>query len=60
MANRPPDLGAKILGTIIVLALGAVVSKPFRLHPVVGALASFVLTAAVKHEVVLVASDLGF
>jgi hypothetical protein len=59
MRPNSPDLGAKVVGTLVVAALGSMISKAFGKHPVVGAVLAFVVTAVVKPEVVVLASDIG-
>jgi len=60
MSSNSPDLGAKVVGTLIVVAVGSIISKALGKHPVVGAVLAFGVTAVVKPEVVVLASDIGF
>jgi len=60
MSRNSPDLAAKVVGTLIVVAVGSMISKALGKHPVAGAVVAFVLTAVVTPEIVVVASDIGF
>jgi hypothetical protein len=59
MSWNAPDLGAKVVGSLAVVAVGSMISKAFGKHPVVGAVVAFVVTAVVKPEAVVLASDIG-
>jgi hypothetical protein len=59
MNRSSPDLDAKVAGTLVVVAIGSIISKAFGKRPVAGAVLAFVVTAAVKPEIVVLASDIG-
>jgi urea transporter len=44
MGRNPPDLAAKVVGTLVVVVLDSMISKALGKHRVAGAVFAFVLT----------------